>query len=74
MRKALWRITPRLWRSWLPVKADEHRVSNAVVPPNAISHPVLVANMYEKAAVAKSSGDLRPTITTEIVCSEFCNV
>ena len=48
-------------------------MSNAVVPPNAISQPVLIANMYAKAAVAKSSGDPRPTITTEMVCSEFCN-
>lgn len=49
-------------------------MSNAVLPPNAISQPVHIANIYAKAAVARSSGDLRPTITTEMVCSEFCSV
>lgn len=49
-------------------------MSRAVVPPSAISQAVHIANIYENAAVAKSSGDPRPTITTENVCSEFCNV
>jgi len=63
--------TPRSCLSVLPVNEDEARVSSAVEPPSAISHPLHIANMYEKAAVARCSGDALPTITTENVCSEF---
>ena len=49
-------------------------MSNAVVPPKAMSQAVLMANMYENAEVAKSSGDARPTITMDIVCSDICKV
>ena len=59
---------------WPPVNVADAIVSIAVVPPKAISQPVDMANMYAKAAVAKASGDSRPTIKTEIVCSEFCSV
>jgi predicted PP-loop superfamily ATPase len=58
----------------LPVKDEDARVSRAVVPPKAISHAVHMANMYEKAAVARFSGDDCPTIRTDIVCKLFCNV
>lgn len=54
-----------------PVKLLDARVSNAVVPPSAMSQAVDMANMYENAAVASASGDRRPTIRTETVCSEF---
>lgn len=57
-----------------PVKLLEANVSSAVVPPSAISQAVAMANMYEKAAVARASGDSRPTIKTETVCREFCRV
>lgn len=33
-----------------------------------------MANMYENAAVARCSGDIRPTIRTEAVCREFWRV
>ncbi len=56
------------------MNVEEQRVSRAVVPPKAISQAELMANMYEKAAVARSSGDPRPTMTTDIVCSEFCSI
>lgn len=57
-----------------PVKLLDASVSNAVVPPSAISHAVHMANIYEKAAVASASGDNRPTTRTETVCREFCSV
>lgn len=57
-----------------PVKLLEARVSSAVVPPSAMSHAVDMANMYEKAAVARASGESRPTMRTETVWSEFCSV
>lgn len=53
---------------------EEHSVSSAVVPPRAISHAVDIANMYENAAVARCSGDIRPTTRTDMVWREFCNV
>lgn len=53
------------------MKVEEQSVSNAVVPPRAISQAVDIANIYENAAVARFSGDIRPTIRTEMVCSEF---
>ncbi len=58
----------------LPVKLAEARVSTAVVPPRAISQPVDMANIYEKAAVASASGLKRPTTSTEKVWSEFWRV
>lgn len=33
-----------------------------------------MANMYEKAAVARFSGEDRPTTRTDIVCKLFCKV
>lgn len=57
-----------------PVKDGEQSVSSAVVPPRAISQAVDMANMYEKAAVARCSGDSRPTIRTEAVWREFWRV
>src|SRR6266480_2251283 len=65
---------PRSCLFLLPVNVADAMVSIAVVPPKAISQPVDMANMYAKAAVAKASGDSRPTIKTEIVCNEFCSV
>lgn len=50
-----------------PVKVEEAKVSNAVVPPNPISHPVHVAYMFAKAVVARSSSDQWPTIANGTV-------
>ena len=63
---------PRSCLSLLPVKEEDASVSSAVEPPSAISHPVHIANMYEKAAVARCSGEALPTIKTDTVCKEFC--
>ena len=65
---------PRSCLFLLPVKVADAIVSIAVVPPKAINQPVAMANMYAKAAVAKASGDNRPTTKTETVCKEFCSV
>ena len=56
------------------MNADEHSVSIAVVPPKAMSQAVHMANIYENAEVARSSGDARPTMTMEMVCSDICKV
>ena len=56
------------------VKLLDASVSRAVVPPRAMSQAVDMANMYEKAAVASASGERRPAISTDAVCSEFCSV
>ena len=50
-----------------PVKAEEARVSRAVVPPSAISQAVHIANLYEKAAVARLSGEEWSTTRTHVV-------
>lgn len=71
---ARWRRIPSSWGFFEPVKYEEQSVSRAVVPPSAMSQAVDVANMYENAAVARCSGDIRPTIRTEAVCREFWRV
>lgn len=73
MTYARWRIIPRSCGFLLPVKLADASVSIAVVPPRATSQPVAMANMYEKAAVANASGERRPTMRTDTVCSEFCS-
>ena len=49
------------------MKVEEASVSSAVVPPRAIIHAVIMANIREKAVVAKFSGEERPTMRTETV-------
>lgn len=53
------------------VKVLDPSVSIAVVPPRAMSQAVAMANMYENAAVASASGDIRPTMRIETVCKLF---
>lgn len=58
---------PRSCAFELPVKLEEANVSTAVVPPRAIIQAVIMANINEKALVARFSGDVRPTTRTETV-------